>query len=99
MPPSLPRGSGPGHRIKVEIHAPRATGLPHLRDWIVSSAMKILCLTIFLLAHATALRGASFHDDFAVVFIDAASEAKLGQFPLNRSVLAKGIRQAGNLGA
>ncbi|HEV8543114.1 MAG TPA: CHASE2 domain-containing protein [Verrucomicrobiae bacterium] len=61
--------------------------------------MKILRLAIVFCALSTALRGASFHEDFAVVFIDAASEAKFGAFPLDRSILAKAIRKAASLGA
>src|SRR6185295_9183432 len=34
-----------------------------------------------------------------MVFIDAASEAKFGAFPLDRSLLARAIRQAGDLRA
>jgi hypothetical protein len=43
--------------------------------------------------------GGSFNDDFAAVFIDAASEAELGAFPLDRSFLAKAVRQAADQGA
>ncbi len=45
------------------------------------------------------LLGASFHDDFAVVFIDAAAEAKYGAFPFDRAIEAKAIREAASLGA
>jgi hypothetical protein len=48
---------------------------------------------------SSTLLGASFRDDFAVVFIDAASEAKYGAFPWDRSLLARAIRQAGDFGA
>src|SRR5690242_6326838 len=65
----------------------------------VRCPMKILRLAILLCALSTALRGASFREDFAVVFIDAASEAKFGTFPLDRSILAEAIRQAASLGA
>jgi len=61
--------------------------------------MKILRLAILLCALSMALHAASFREDFAVVFIDAASEAKFGTFPLDRSILAKAIRQAASLGA
>jgi len=61
--------------------------------------MRTLGLGIAFFALTLAMKGASFRDDFAVVFIDAATEAQLGQFPLDRSILAKGIRQAANLGA
>jgi hypothetical protein len=49
-----------------------------------------LCTTMF---------GASFRDDFAVVFIDADSEAKYGTFPLDRSLLARAIQKASDLHA
>jgi CHASE2 domain-containing sensor protein len=55
--------------------------------------MLLLCLL------SSALHGASFRDDFAVVFIDAASEAKYGAFPFDRSLISTAVRQAGNLGA
>ena len=45
------------------------------------------------------LRASSFQDDFVVVFIDASSEAKHGPFPLDRSILARGIRKAHDLHA
>jgi len=58
-----------------------------------------LGFALLFCAWATKLPGASFQDDFAVVFIDAATEAKLGAFPLNRSFLAGAVRKAGELGA
>ena len=61
--------------------------------------MQILGVAIILCLLSTALSGASFTDAFAVVFIDRASEAKFGPYPLDRAILAKAIRQAGNLGA
>jgi hypothetical protein len=42
---------------------------------------------------------ASFESDFAVVMIDTNSEAKLGTFPFDRSLLAQGIEKAAALGA
>ncbi len=45
------------------------------------------------------LLGASFHEDFVVVFIDAAAEAKYGAFPIDRTLEAKAIREAADLGA
>ena len=59
----------------------------------------IIRLAILLCALSTMLRGATFREDFAVVFIDATSEAKFGTFPLDRSYLAKAIRQTATLGA
>jgi len=67
--------------------------------------MKIGCfliaqfLAFLLFMLSSTVLGASFRDDFAVVFIDAASEAKFGPFPFDRSIEAKAIRQAGELGA
>ena len=61
--------------------------------------MKIIRAGLRIFALCATLRGASFRDEFAVVFIDAASEAKLGDFPFDRSVLAKAIRQAASLQA
>src|SRR6185436_4917516 len=43
------------------------------------------------------LPGASFRDDFAVVLIDAASEAKHGAFPLDRSIIARAVEKASDL--
>jgi len=43
--------------------------------------------------------GAAFSDRFAVVFIDSATEAKLGAFPLPRAYYAQAIRQAAALHA
>jgi CHASE2 domain-containing sensor protein len=48
---------------------------------------------------SSTLCGASFRDDFAVVLIDAASEARFGPFPFDRAVLARAIRKAGDVGA
>ncbi|MDB6030947.1 MAG: hypothetical protein JWM16_1285 [Verrucomicrobiales bacterium] len=42
---------------------------------------------------------ASFDSDFAVVMIDTNSEAKLGTFIFDRSLLAQGIEKAAELGA
>ncbi|HEY4415879.1 MAG TPA: CHASE2 domain-containing protein, partial [Verrucomicrobiae bacterium] len=61
--------------------------------------MKIIHVIFFLCTLCTTLLGASFKDDFAVVFIDASSEAKYGTFPLDREFLAKAIRRAGELHA
>jgi CHASE2 domain-containing sensor protein len=57
------------------------------------------CLALLICLLSNTLLGASFRDDFAVVFVDAASEAKFGPFPFDRSLEAKAIRQAGDLGA
>src|SRR5215212_6630734 len=38
-------------------------------------------------------------DVFAVVFVDERTEARLGPFPYDRSVYAKGIERMGELGA
>jgi CHASE2 domain-containing sensor protein len=56
-------------------------------------------LAFLLFTMSSTVLGASFRDDFAVVFIDAASEAKFGPFPFDRSIQAKAIRRAGELGA
>jgi hypothetical protein len=56
-------------------------------------------LAVLLCMLSTSLHGASFRDDFAVVFIDAASEARYGAFPFDRSLVAQAIRQAADLGA
>ena len=48
-------------------------------------------LFIFSLMFGTGsglLRAASFEHDFAVVFIDASTEAKYGAFPINRALIA-----------
>lgn len=49
--------------------------------------------------NASCLCAGSFEDDFAVVFIDEASEGELGEFPLDRSFYAKAILQTERLGA
>ena len=61
--------------------------------------MNSIRLAFLFCTLSSMLLGASFRDDFAVVFIDSASEAKFGAFPLDRSLLAKAIRQAGDLRA
>ena len=61
--------------------------------------MNSVRLIFLLCALSSTLLGASLRDDFVVVFIDAASEAKFGAFPLDRSLLAKAIRQTGHLRA
>lgn len=62
--------------------------------------MNILIPIAFLFCTlCTTLFGASFRDDFAVVFIDNASEAKYGTFPLDRSLFAKAIQKASDLHA
>src|SRR6266567_213979 len=61
--------------------------------------MNIIRVAFLLCSLCTTLLGASFRDDFAVVFIDAASETKFGAFPLDRSLLATAIRKASDLHA
>src|ERR1700744_5617891 len=61
--------------------------------------MRLILITVLLGTLGTTLWGASFQDDFAVVFIDAASEAKYGTFPLDRPLLARAIQKAGELQA
>jgi len=56
-------------------------------------------LILFFVTLSSTGVGASFRDDFAVVFIDAASEAKFGPFPFDRTIEANAIRRAGELGA
>ena len=45
------------------------------------------------------LFASSFSDAFTVVFIDAASEAKYGPFPLDRAYIAKAVQKAAELQA
>lgn len=52
-------------------------------------------LTLLFCILTSGLPGASFSNDFAVVFIDAATEAKLGKFPLDRALIAKAVLKAG----
>lgn len=61
--------------------------------------MNIISIALLLCTLCTTLFGASFRDDFAVVFIDTASEAKYGTFPLDRSLLASAIQKASDLHA
>jgi hypothetical protein len=61
--------------------------------------MKTIFIAFLFCTLCTTIFGASFRDDFAVVFIDNASEAKYGKFPLDRSVIARAIRKASNLHA
>jgi hypothetical protein len=61
--------------------------------------MNIIRVAFALCTLCRSLFGASFRDDFAVVFIDAASEAKFGAFPLDRSLLARAIQKASDLHA
>jgi CHASE2 domain-containing sensor protein len=70
-----------------------------MRKMKVGFFLNITGLVLLLCLLSSASLGASFRDDFAVVFIDAASEAKYGAFPFDRSLIAAAIRQAGNLGA
>ena len=58
--------------------------------------MNSIRLIFLLCTLSSTLLGASFRDDFVMVFIDAASEAKFGAFPLDRSLLERAIRQAGD---
>ncbi len=41
----------------------------------------------------------NFSNDFAVVFIDQASERRFGDFPFDRSILAQAIQRAADAGA
>src|ERR1035437_7082422 len=61
--------------------------------------MNIISIALLLCTLCTTMFGASFRDDFAVVFIDTASEAKYGTFPLDRSLLARAIQRASDLHA
>jgi len=61
--------------------------------------MNMKRIAFFLLIVCIHLPGASFRDDFAVVLIDAASEAKHGAFPLDRSIIARAVEKAGELKA
>ena len=62
------------------------------------NCLKSARITFLLCTLSSTLTAASFRDDFAVVMIDAATEAKFGAFPLERSFLARGIRKAAALG-
>jgi hypothetical protein len=78
------------------------TAIPALKDDLNDANPNIrtqAAQALKLLDSASASPGASFQDDFAEVFIDAASEAKFGRFPFDRSVEARAIRRAGDLGA
>jgi hypothetical protein len=61
--------------------------------------MNIIRIAFIFCTLCRSLFGASFRDDFAVVFIDSASEAKFGAFPLDRSLLARAIQKSGDLHA
>ncbi|HUR46434.1 MAG TPA: CHASE2 domain-containing protein [Candidatus Saccharimonadales bacterium] len=61
--------------------------------------MRLISFIIFLCCLCTSLRAGSFSNDFAVVFIDAGSEAKYGIFPVDRSILASAIVKAKELQA
>lgn len=59
-----------------------------------------LIVWVFIAAAAPANAWcASFDEDFAVVFIDAKTEAKFGAIPLDRGTLADGINAIANAGA
>lgn len=60
-----------------------------LRSAVISAACLLPVLSI----------GADFGKDFAVVMITRETEAKHGQFPLNRELLAEAVIQATNAGA
>ena len=56
-------------------------------------------MLVAALALQTNAAGRDFSADFAVVFADATTEAKLGELPLDRTVLANAIESAAKAGA
>ncbi len=57
-------------------------------------------LALLLTWHgAAAAVAAAFDKDFAVVYIDAPTEARYGRIPLDRAILAKGIQKLADAGA
>ncbi len=61
--------------------------------------MKRLGVLLFLVSVVVSVRAASFEDRFAVVLIDAETEAKVGAFPLDRIHYAKALERATELKA
>ena len=57
--------------------------------------MKRLGVLLFLVSVVVSVRAASFEDRFAVVLIDAETEAKVGAFPLDRIHYAKALERFG----
>lgn len=61
--------------------------------------MKRFQIALLLFFLARTIQAASFTNDFVVVFIDADTEARLGDFPFDRAVIAKAIMRANTLKA
>jgi CHASE2 domain-containing sensor protein len=64
-----------------------------LHTFVISPLRLIAVLIAAIATFSSALDSSAgtFEDDFAVVFIDAATEAKHGRFPLDRALLADAI--------
>lgn len=58
-----------------------------------------LRIVLMLMLLSTAAFAKDFSNDFAVVFIDQASEARFGSFPFDRSIIAQAIERSANAGA
>lgn len=61
--------------------------------------MRVLLTALLLVLGAASSFAASFEDRFAVVMIDAETEAKIGAFPLDRIHFAKALDRAAELKA
>ena len=59
----------------------------------------MLRIVLMLMLLPTAAFAKDFSNDFAVVFIDQASEARFGNFPFDRSIIAQAVDRSANAGA
>jgi CHASE2 domain-containing sensor protein len=66
---------------------------------ILKTIRLLLRIVLMLMLLPTTAFAKGFSNDFAVVFIDQASERRFGGFPFDRSIIAQAIERAANAGA